>query len=952
MSKKKVVSTTIDKDRQKICYKVMDYISDHIETDKSKQTHMWFGKDFDKKMFRIEDDEYEDFLKLVKTTANEILKHNDMEALHVLELPPAESIFNLDLDIKFVRKNTYANYIEPINIIEILQKNISKYFVLSEDKCELHAFFMAKPNPFFDYEKNIYSDGIHITFPNLILDTVDKNFILDLLIDEIRRTNEFDELINVLLVEQFEKNKNKKIAYNEDLNSFMDNEGNIIDIGVEKEKIINSIFDRCVFNKTKWFMYGSGKENYTNKDIYKVKYIYDEECNLIDKVPTVTELIEMFAIRKPIRKRTMPNNKKRPNHKTMKKEIVNNTLELVKSSKEPIDVKNASKNTNDNNSAKTIEQAKKYTMMLKNDDIHYDDWKNVGICLHNISDTLLDTFVTFSQKSSKFNLEECNKFWKTYKKNDNAKQLTIASLRYWAKTDNPDEYAKFYNDSICGLTIENSNKIKNVFKNINMERDHEIALLLKTIYGRRFRSSCIKTKTWYHFENHRWAMCDVGYKLNNLISEDFTKYIHEMYRQYTEDHLNNINDDEAKKKKDKCYAFITKLNKSSYKKSLMDECSNTFYEKDFNYRLDENKHLIGFENGVFDISTNEFRDGLPEDMLTFSTGYNYNMDYSLEHEDVKEVEKIIKMILPNDDVRQFCLCNIASSVEGGNKDQKMVFWIGPGGRNGKSTLQNLISNAFGRYYKYIENSLITKERGKSNEATPDIMELKGVRNVILSELEPGTKIHAGFFKRITGGDPLKGRALYANEIIEFIPQFTPILISNNIPEFTSINDNAVWRRVCVVDFTQKFVDNPTKSNEHKIDNNLPQKLEKFNGAFMWLLLNKYYPIYKKYGLDNLTPESVKEATNRAKVETEPYLKFKEENIEDDEKSFIDVDSLKQIYKGWHEGFYNKKATKPAGIIDYFVGEGYKKKGKTIYGIKHNGELGMINEIDNPQFGNK
>ena len=76
----------------------------------------------------------------------------------------------------------------------------------------------------------------------------------------------------------------------------------------------------------------------------------------------------------------------------------------------------------------------------------------------------------------------------------------------------------------------------------------------------------------------------------------------------------------------------------------MTECANTFYEKNFINGLDEKTVLIGFENGVYDFKNKEFRDGIPEDKLTFSTGYNYNMDYSLNHPDILELERIIKLI--------------------------------------------------------------------------------------------------------------------------------------------------------------------------------------------------------------------------------------------------------------------------------------------------------------------
>lgn len=950
-SKKTIIKKPVinDKTIQTSKTELWNYINERIEKDTKRQTHMWFGDGFHKIMFRVEDNEYNDFLNLVGSTTSKIMKYQNMEALHLLELPLETGVFNLDLDIKFSKMNSHNNFIEPIIIIEKINKIVNKYFTISDEQTELICYFLTKDSPFFDENKNIYSDGIHITYPNLILNSANKNFILDLLIEDLNNTNDFDELINYLLEDKIGKTK-LGIHFDNNINDFVDADGNLVDISKEKDKVINSIFDRCVFNKTKWLMYGSGKETYKNKDVYKIKYIYDAECNLIDEedYPTIDELVKILAIRYPNKKECMSNERERPINKSKEKSkniVIDNSEQFMDASTRPF-----KSNVKTSDSKNDIEIAKKLVVMLSKDRATaYESWRNVGLCLKNISDTLLTDFIEFSKKSDKFDLDGCNKFWQTCKKRNETDKIKIGSLRFWAKEDNPDEYSKYYNENLSGYSLEDTLKINELLKNANIERDHEIALIIKAIYGHTFICSSIKTQAWYHFEKHRWNYCDAGYKLNNLISEHFTKFVYTIYKQLNEEHLKDISDESIIKKRDKILGFITKLNKSTYKKTLMSECANSFYEKNYINNLDENNNLIGFENGVYDIKTKEFRDGLPSDRLTFSTGYNYNMDYTLEHPDVIELERIIKQIQPKDDVRQFMLCHIASSLIGGNTDQKIVFWIGPGGKNGKSTIQNLISNSFGRYYKYVDNTIITKERGKSNEASPDILELKGVRCIILSELEPGVKIHAGFFKRITGGDPLKGRDLFSPEIIEYIPQFKPILISNILPEFNSINDNAVWRRVFVIDFNQKFVDNPKTKNEHKIDNNLPIKLQKLKGAFMWLLINKYLPIYQEYGLDVLTPECVKEATNKAKTETEPYLKFSEEKIMFDEKASTDIDVLKTMYNEWHLTFYNKKATKPAGIIDYFVGEGCIKRGKNIIGIKTDLLSGLVDEIAEISF---
>jgi P4 family phage/plasmid primase-like protien len=939
--------------RNNLMSQLRTFMTNRRESDRTRQTHMWFGET-DKIMFRVEDEEYDQFVNLVAETTQQHIVDGDKEALHILERPLKIGMLCFDLDIKFYKTNTHNRYIEPQDIIEKINKTVKKYFNLTDNKSELMSYYLVKDGPYYNEKNEVHSDGIHIAYPNLILNSENKNFICDLVVEELLKNGDFDVLLDEILIDQYKK-KNMSINFSEENNTFMDENGNMIDVSNDKKKLMNdTIFDRCVFAETKWFMYGSGKEKYKNKDIYKIKYIFDGDNNEIDEIPDAEQLVKILAIRKCNERQTLPNDAylKQIQNKSKSKTKANNPNPNPNSN--PNSKQNSNSNSgivlgnlpgNINRPINNIDTAKKMVKLLSAERATpYETWRNVGLALYEVSPTLLPEFLEFSQKSEGYNMESCQKFWMTCQKRANEeKKYTIASLKFWAKQDNPIEYGKFQTDSLNGYSLEDIEKITDELKNVNFERDHEIALIINSMYGRSLKCSSIKNKTWFHFDGQRWNNCDDGYILSNLLSEHFTKIIHKMYKKINSDHIENLEDDATKQKKDMYYKYITKLNKNSYKKILKDECTTTFFENNFVYNLDENRHLIGFENGVYDLDKKEFRDGLPEDKITFSTGYSYNMDYTVDHPDILEIERVIKSIQPKDDVRLFMLCHIASCLRGGNKEHKIVFWIGPGGRNGKSTIQNLISGAFGRYYKYVENTLITKERANGNEASPDIIELKGVRCVILSELEPGVKIHAGFFKRITGGDPLKGRPLYHPDIIEFLPQFGMILISNILPEFNSINDNAVWKRTLYLNFDQKFVDKPKAKNEHKIDIYLPQKLEKLKGAFMWLLINKYYPIYEKVGLDDLTPECVKESTNLAKVESEPYLKFTEEQIIFDEDSFIDTDTLKGAYNEWYTSTYNKRATKPAGIIDYFVGEGFVKKGKIIKGIRY--ELNMDSVTD-------
>jgi phage/plasmid-associated DNA primase len=68
-------------------------------------------------------------------------------------------------------------------------------------------------------------------------------------------------------------------------------------------------------------------------------------------------------------------------------------------------------------------------------------------------------------------------------------------------------------------------------------------------------------------------------------------------------------------KKDPAKRILDSLKSVNQKELILREW-DLFYRQDFERDLDENKHLLGFENGVFDLYAGEFREGRPEDLVS------------------------------------------------------------------------------------------------------------------------------------------------------------------------------------------------------------------------------------------------------------------------------------------------------------------------------------------------
>ena len=91
------------------------------------------------------------------------------------------------------------------------------------------------------------------------------------------------------------------------------------------------------------------------------------------------------------------------------------------------------------------------------------------------------------------------------------------------------------------------------------------------------------------------------------------------------------------------------------------------------------------------------------------------------------------------------------------------------------------------------------------------------------------------------------------------------LLCNDIPAFPS-DDDGTWRRVRIINFPSKFVDEHTFSNrkyEFMIDPSVEDKLSNLKDAFMWLLIqyyNKFKELMRNGGLKE--PKEVLSSTNR------------------------------------------------------------------------------------------
>jgi hypothetical protein len=249
-------------------------------------------------------------------------------------------------------------------------------------------------------------------------------------------------------------------------------------------------------------------------------------------------------------------------------------------------------------------------------------------------------------------------------------------------------------DDIELLEFEEDIKIINIVDDVNLNitllksmnsTHYDIAKFIYGIYKDKFRCVNNDKGIWYQWNGQRWVP---GNDLLQIkLSEEFVDYYKKARQLYVENGNKSKSRDLEHKIK-KIDDLIKKLKTSNFKTAVMTECATIFYtnHKDFESKLNENPNLLGFNNGIYDLQSMEFRNGLPEDCITFNTNINYK-PYVLGQN--KDMEMFLEQILPDKEKRVYVLKFLASCLSGSTADETFNIWTGSGG-NGKSNLIELI----------------------------------------------------------------------------------------------------------------------------------------------------------------------------------------------------------------------------------------------------------------------
>lgn len=173
---------------------------------------------------------------------------------------------------------------------------------------------------------------------------------------------------------------------------------------------------------------------------------------------------------------------------------------------------------------------------------------------------------------------------------------------------------------------------------------YDIATVVHYLYKDSYKVAKLKSKLWYVFDGLKWKPSELGpyYQLSTSVASIYEDVINEENekKELFEQQLSKLETDVLLKSDEnmlKEHKFlknslkniekivcnftkiVDKLKNVNTKETICKECLYLFYDPDFLSKLDTNKNLICFKNGILDLEEKELRSyGRYEDYISIS----------------------------------------------------------------------------------------------------------------------------------------------------------------------------------------------------------------------------------------------------------------------------------------------------------------------------------------------
>ena len=330
--------------------------------------------------------------------------------------------------------------------------------------------------------------------------------------------------------------------------------------------------------------------------------------------------------------------------------------------------------------------------------------------------------------------------------------------------------------------------------------------------------------------------------------------------------------------------------------------------------------LLQFNNCTLDLITMKSITGDPNNLISFSVGYDYDPNGQCPR-----FKQALQEIFNNDSqMIRFIQRAVGYSLTGDISEQCFLLCYGTGA-NGKTVLLEIFKLLMGDYG--LNTMFSTFEKKSGNSIPNDIARLQFARLVTASESGINKTLDEERLKVMTGEDSVTARFLY-HENFTFNPRYKLWLAVNTLP---MINDFSFgfWRRVRLIPFERLFIG---KNADPKLLKKLKTELP---GIMNWAL--EGFKQWQRSGLR--PPQKVIQATRNFNNDADVVKEFIENNTIRNPKVKIGAKELYDNFMIWFKSEYSSPGLSQAGFavrMKLLTGlkskRDGKKRRKTYFGI--------------------
>lgn len=443
---------------------------------------------------------------------------------------------------------------------------------------------------------------------------------------------------------------------------------------------------------------------------------------------------------------------------------------------------------------------------------------------------------------------------------------TWKTIAWFAREDRPDLF-KVWHENVLDYLLDQACP-----KGDSKEVSHvKIGNLL--FWFNMFDFACYgvhDNKSWFKFNGTHWKQTEGGTLLRSEIYLGLKKWIIKKielivqkvkeFEEKEEDEQNaqeveeNAKIFEDLKKKAFKMALVANVDKTnSFSTEIMKSSSDLFYVPNLLKIFDTNPLTIAFKRSVLQADSTgiTYRPGFPEDYIVLVNNIETTENLTDSDECVLFAESWLKQMFRDPHKRKTFKRSVASFLRGRNEDKKLFIFTGSTD-SGKTTLIEVLKEAFGDYSGTMNFSNISEDTKSSGSTAPELHKNRNKRIVSTGEPNLKDKFQNGTVKTLTGNDMQTIRNLYQqSEHVYFL--FKLIVFCNNIPSWSYI-EPAIIERTIIFKVTARFVTykeyclytkKEIEENDiHLKDTNFRVNVRKIARGLLYIAV-KEYPHYMK-----------------------------------------------------------------------------------------------------------